>query len=78
MQGGSMKYAKDIKDKFYFYKEKKTDKMWWVDFPDMDCLQFLLIKKRFYSFSEIVLKIFLQKNLKFSKKKNRTGQNFFT
>lgn len=53
MQGGSMKYAKDIKDKFYFYKEKKTDKMWWVDFPDMDCLQFLLIKKDFIPFRRL-------------------------
>lgn len=74
-----MKFVKDIKKRFYFYKEKKTDKIWWVDFVDYDGLFAISFdKKRFYSFLRIVHKIFLQKNLKFSKKNSLIGQNFFT
>ena len=31
-----MEFAKNIKEKFSFYKEKDTDKMWHVDFPEKD------------------------------------------
>lgn len=63
-----MEYAKDIKEKFYFYKKKETDKIWWVDFPDMDSLLFLSIKKRFYSFFGDCPKNFSPEELEIFKK----------
>lgn len=73
-----MKHVKEIKEKFSFYKEREKDKIWWVDFPDMDGFFAISFdkKKILFLFGDCP-KNFSPEELEIFKKEQPFWANFF-
>ena len=72
-----MELVENIKENSSFYKENDTDKMYGVDFPDMDgWLAVSFDKKKFYFSIRIIPRIFRRKKRLSLKKKNLSGPHF--